>query len=69
MKEAQKGFATAFERLVNGKETRIFHVALHITHNEEGSRDAMQESWMKTYQYLGLKNRERANRFNWEMVR
>jgi RNA polymerase sigma-70 factor (ECF subfamily) len=50
---AKAGDASRFEELVRRHETMVFRVALSITRNQEDAEDAMQESFIKAYRYLG----------------
>jgi RNA polymerase sigma-70 factor, ECF subfamily len=50
---AKAGDASCFEKLVRRHEVLVFRVALSITRNEEDAEDAVQESFIKAYRYLG----------------
>jgi len=49
---AKAGDASCFEELVRCNEARIFRLALGITRNQEDAEDAMQEAFIKAYQYI-----------------
>lgn len=49
---ARHGDASAFTRLVEKYEPKIFRLAKHITQNDEDAEDVLQESFMKAYSHL-----------------
>lgn len=49
---AKAGNLEAFEELVNRYESRIFRLAMNITHNREDAEDAMQDAFLKSYSHL-----------------
>ena len=49
---ARHGDATAFTRLVEKYEPKIFRLAKHITQNDEDAEDVLQEAFLKAYSHL-----------------
>jgi RNA polymerase sigma-70 factor (ECF subfamily) len=49
---AKSGNIEAFEELVSRYESKIFRLAMNITHNREDAEDAMQEAFLKSYSHL-----------------
>lgn len=49
----QNGDVSAFEQLVGRYDRKLLRIAEHITHNREDSQDAVQEAFLKAFQYLG----------------
>jgi len=49
----QNGDVSAFEQLVKRYDRKLLRIAEHITHNREDSQDAVQEAFLKAFQYLG----------------
>jgi RNA polymerase sigma-70 factor, ECF subfamily len=49
---ARGGDVSAFEKLVDRYERKIFRLTQNITQNREDAEDAMQESFLKAYQHL-----------------
>lgn len=49
---AKSGNIQAFEELVNHYESKIFRLAMNITHNREDAEDAMQDAFLKSYSHL-----------------
>jgi RNA polymerase sigma-70 factor, ECF subfamily len=52
VEEARQGDSTAFAKLVNRYERRIYRVAWNITQNEEDAEDVVQESFLKAFEHL-----------------
>ena len=50
--DAKIGKATAFTKLVERYEQRVFFVALRITRNREDAEDVVQQSFQKTFVHL-----------------
>jgi RNA polymerase sigma-70 factor, ECF subfamily len=50
---SKNGDAAAFEQLVKRYDRKLFRIAQHVTHNREGSEDAVQEAFLKAFQHLG----------------
>lgn len=50
--DAKMGKATAFAKLVERYEQRMFFVALRITRNREDAEDVVQQSFQKTFVHL-----------------
>ena len=48
----KNGDISAFERLVERYDTRLFRIAQNVTHNREDAQDAVQEAFLKTFQHL-----------------
>jgi len=48
----QGGDASAFEKLVERYDRKLLRIAEHITHNREDSQDAVQEAFLKAFQYV-----------------
>lgn len=48
----REGCVSAFERLVDRHERRMFRVAHGLLHNHEDSQDAVQETFLKAFQRL-----------------
>jgi RNA polymerase sigma-70 factor (ECF subfamily) len=53
VEKARNGDASAFNRLVQQYERKIFRLAKHITQNDEDAEDVLQESFLKAYEHLG----------------
>ena len=49
---ARAGNMSSFEELVRANQARIFRIAFHVTGIQEDAEDAMQETFIKAYQYL-----------------
>ena len=49
---AQKGDASAFERLVTPYEQTIWRVCWHYTHHTEDAKDCMQEAMLKAWRAI-----------------
>jgi RNA polymerase sigma-70 factor, ECF subfamily len=50
---SKNGNVAAFEQLVTRYDRRLFRIAHRVTHNREDSEDAVQEAFLKAFQYLG----------------
>lgn len=61
------GDTQAFEELVRRHERRIYRTVLAITGNPQDAEDAMQETFLKTYQHL--REFQRASRFTTWLTR
>jgi RNA polymerase sigma-70 factor, ECF subfamily len=48
----QNGDVSAFEQLVGRYDRKLLRIAHHVTHNQEDSQDAVQESFIKALQHL-----------------
>jgi RNA polymerase sigma-70 factor (ECF subfamily) len=46
------GDVAAFEQLVKRYDRKLFRIAQSVTHNQEDSQDAVQETFLKAYQHL-----------------
>jgi RNA polymerase sigma-70 factor, ECF subfamily len=49
---AKAGNIEAFEALVSRYESKIFRLAMNITHNREDAEDVMQDAFLKSYSHL-----------------
>jgi RNA polymerase sigma-70 factor (ECF subfamily) len=49
---AREGDAAAYTELVNRYERKIFRLAKHITQNDEGAEDVLQETFLKAFGHL-----------------
>ena len=49
---SKKGDVAAFEELVKRYDRKLLRIAQSVTHNREDSQDAVQETFLKAYQYL-----------------
>src|SRR5579863_6978714 len=49
---SKNGDVAAFEQLVKRYDRRLLRIAQSVTHNNEDSEDAVQESFLKAYQHL-----------------
>jgi RNA polymerase sigma-70 factor, ECF subfamily len=49
---SKKGDIAAFGQLVKRYDHKLLRIAQSITHNRENSQDAVQEAFLKAYQYL-----------------
>src|SRR5271155_5155026 len=49
---SKSGDVTAFEQLVKRYDSKLLRIAQSITHNTEDSQDAVQEAFLRAYQYL-----------------
>lgn len=49
----QQGDLSAFEQLVARYDGKLFRIARNVTHNREDSEDAVQEAFLKAFEYLG----------------
>jgi RNA polymerase sigma-70 factor (ECF subfamily) len=49
---SKNGDVAAFEELVKRYDRKLFRIAQSVTHNREDSQDAVQEAFLKAYQYL-----------------
>jgi RNA polymerase sigma-70 factor, ECF subfamily len=49
----QNGDVSAFEQLVGRYDRKLLRIAHHVTHNQEDSQDAVQESFINALQHLG----------------
>jgi RNA polymerase sigma-70 factor (ECF subfamily) len=49
----QDGDVSAFEQLVERYDRKLLRIAERVTHNREDSQDAVQEAFLKAFQYLG----------------
>src|SRR5580692_10639849 len=50
---SKNGDVAAFEQLVKRYDRKLFRIAQSVTHNQEDSQDAVQETFLKAYQHLG----------------
>ena len=48
----QQGDLSAFEQLVARYDGKLFRIARNVTHNREDSEDAVQEAFLKAFEYL-----------------
>ena len=48
----KNGDVAAFEQLVKRYDRKLFRIAQSVTHNQEDSQDAVQETFLKAYQHL-----------------
>lgn len=46
---SKNGDVVAFEKLVKRYDRTLFRIAQSVTHNQEDSRDAVQEAFLKAY--------------------
>jgi RNA polymerase sigma factor, sigma-70 family len=46
------GDIAAFEELVRRYDSKLLRIALQVTHNQEDAQEAVQETFLKTYQKL-----------------
>ncbi len=53
LRRAQKGDASAFERLVTPHEQTVWRVCWHYTRHTEDARDCMQEAMLKAWRAIG----------------
>ncbi len=49
---SKNGDVAAFEQLVKRYDRKLFRIAQSVTHNQEDSQDAVQETFLKAYQHL-----------------
>jgi RNA polymerase sigma-70 factor, ECF subfamily len=49
---SKNGDVVAFEQLVKRYDRKLFRIAQSVTHNQEDSQDAVQETFLKAYQHL-----------------
>jgi len=49
---SKNGDIAAFEQLVKRYDRKLLRIAQSVTHNREDSQDAVQEAFLKAYQYL-----------------
>jgi RNA polymerase sigma-70 factor (ECF subfamily) len=49
---SKNGDVAAFEELVKRYDRKLLRIAQSVTHNREDSQDAVQEAFLKAYQYL-----------------
>jgi RNA polymerase sigma-70 factor (ECF subfamily) len=49
---SKNGHVAAFEQLVKRYDRKLFRIAQSVTHNQEDSQDAVQETFLKAYQQL-----------------
>lgn len=52
IKKAKAGDAESFEKLIQGSQTKAFHIAMRYLQNEEDAMDALQESYIKVFRSL-----------------
>ena len=53
LRRAQKGDASAFERLVTPHEQMLWRVCWHYTHHTEDAADCLQEAMLKAWRAIG----------------
>lgn len=53
LRRAQKGDASAFERLVTPHEQTLWRVCWHYTHHAEDAADCLQEAMLKAWRAIG----------------
>lgn len=49
---SKEGDVAAFEELVKRYDRKLFRIAQSVTHNREDSQDAVQDAFLKAFQYL-----------------
>ena len=49
---SKDGDVAAFEQLVKRYDRKLFRIAQSVTHNQEDSQDAVQETFLRAYQHL-----------------
>lgn len=53
LRRAQKGDASAFERIVTPHEQTLWRVCWHYTHHAEDAADCLQETMLKAWRAIG----------------
>ncbi|MGI6778698.1 MAG: RNA polymerase sigma factor [Acetivibrionales bacterium] len=52
LKKSKSGDIEAFERLIEGYQTRVFNIAYRMIRNHDDAADLAQEVFIKVYRYI-----------------